>query len=529
MNRNSTLSVLIALSLSVLLTVAVNGQVTYVDHGSAATYNLDTNDSLYVQNGAFTGHINSFNKNAKITVASGASFQPASFNNPKGILRVFGNAKFNSFSSNKYFILENRGITEITGSTAMNGGTQSWNNYFGATLKFSGTVSMNSDAVLVNDGTITGTSDFTVNSGSVLTNNNIITLNGAFSSNGGQFNNLGKLESGDLTFNSGTAFTNNCRLIINGSFTNNASLVNDGLIWIPAQYSSATLTNTGTITGTANGKVKVKNFINYGTLNGKGYYYFTGTTLNTGTVGVSGSTTDSIKIYDATRFNPNTIFDLQFGTVRANATFSSLTAPDTVFAYTSCSTTYLSMMSLLPVKWNFFYVNVSRNTPVLSWSSEQDPGTVFEIQRSYNGADFTATGTIVSKAGKMDYSFEDAAVNAQAGIVYYRIRAIELSGEQKFTDTKTVRFYNQKGVSVQTMPNPFTSQFSINYQSEETVTLVIKVYNMSGQLQASKIAMVSKGFNSIAVTEAASFPKGIYVVQLSSENNLVATEKIVKQ
>jgi hypothetical protein len=520
----------LALSILYILSAfTANSQTTYVNTGTSTIYNLGNGDSLYIKNGTYTGTINSFHENAKITVAAGASFQPSAFNNPKGTLIVYGNAKFSSLSSNKKFDLENRGIIEITGSTSMNGGTQYWNNYFGATLKFTGSITMNADAVMVNDGTINTGADFTLNNGSQFTNNNILKVTGAFVSNGGDLINLGKLETSNLVFNSGTTFTNNCRLVVNGNITNNnVTIINDGLIWIPAQSGGTTITNSGTITNTANGKIKARNLTNYGTINGKGYYYFTGTTYNTGTVGVSGNTADTIKIYDATRTSGAAIFDIQYGTVRNNAIFSSFTAPDTVNAQASCGMRYMSMMSALPVKWNFFYVNLSNNTPLLSWSSEQDAGTNFQVQRSYDGINFTVVNVIASQTAKTTYTSEDHQVNTQAAVVYYRIKAIEPTGTEKYTEVKTVRFTNGQGISVQTTPNPFTSQFSINYQSEEKGTIVIKLFSMTGQLQATKNVSVGKGFNSIPVTEAASVAKGIYMVQLSNNNKIIASEKIVK-
>lgn len=526
MTRISTLSFLI---ISVLFTLSANSQHTYVNTGNSTNYNLVSGDSLHIQSGTYTGNIYSFPKNAKITVAAGAHFKPASFSNPKGKLTVLGHAKFNSISSSKDFDLENYGTTEVTGTTAMNGGLQNWNNYYGATLKFTGSVTMNNNAELLNDGIVTASASFTMNGGTELTNNNIIIITGTFTSNGGEFVNLGKLETGGLTFNSGASFTNNCRLVANGNITNNITIYNDGLIWIPAQSASSTITNTGTINNTANGKIKARNFTNYGTLTGKGYYYFTGTTYNTGTVGVSGTTADTIKIYDATRTNAPKIFDTQWGTVRPNAIFSVFPAPDTLNAYPSCGLRYISGQATLPVKWNYFYVNLSDNSPVLSWSSEQDPGTTFEIERSYDGNNFTTITTIAAVTGTTTYQYEDKQVNTQSTVVYYRIKAIELSGAQKLSETKVIRFSNKQGVSIQTAPNPFTSQFSINYQSAEKGMLIIKVFSMTGQLQITKNAPVSKGFNSIAVTEVASVARGIYMVQIISGNTLIASEKIVKQ
>lgn len=527
MTRISTLSFLV---LYILFSFSAPAQNVYVANGNSTNYNLADGDSLYVQ-GNYTGSIGSFAKGAKITVAANATFQPSSFSNPRGTLTVLGTAKFNSISTNKDFRVENYGIIEISGGINMNN-TQYWNNRFGAKLKFSGAVSLNG-AEIYNDGIITATSTFTLNNDAELTNNNTITISGAFTSNGATIINLGKLEGAGVTLNSGTSFTNNCRLVVDGNLTiNNTTLYNDGLVWIPAQYTTASITNSGTFQNKANGRVKARNFTNYGVVNGKGYYYFYGTTYNSGTVGVSGTTTDTIKVYDATRTSASTIFDTQYGTVRANAIFASFAAPDTTNATVSCSFRYASTAAsaLLPVKWNYFYVNLASNTPVLSWSSEQDPGTEFQVERSYDGKNFTAISTVSSVTGKTNYQYEDKQVNNQSPAVYYRIVAVELSGAQKISETKVIRFSSKQGVSIQTAPNPFTSQFSIHYQSAERGTLTVRIYGMSGQLQTIKNVTVSKGFNSITVTEAASLAKGFYMVQITGDNNnLIASEKIVKQ
>ncbi|MEI9807344.1 MAG: hypothetical protein WDO16_05355 [Bacteroidota bacterium] len=83
----------------------------------------------------------------------------------------------------------------------------------------------------------------------------------------------------------------------------------------------------------------------------------------------------------------------------------------------------MSALVVLPVKWNFFYVNLSDNIPVLSWSAEQEAGTIFEIQRSYDGTTFTTIGVVASEAAKTAYQQDDRQVNTQSAVVYYRIKA----------------------------------------------------------------------------------------------------------
>jgi adhesin HecA-like repeat protein len=512
-----------------LAAISANSQTTYINNGSSTNYTLANGDSLCIRQGTYTGNINAFHENAKITVAEGATFNPSGIGNPKGKITILGKAKFNGLSPNSKFRLINRGTIEITGYTSMNG-DQEWTNHYGATLNFTAGVAMNSGAKLINDGTIIAESSFTMNSGSEFNNNNLITVEGVFTSNGGDFVNEGKLESGGITFNSGTSFTNTCRLVVNGNITNNnVTITNDGLIWIPAQYGTSTITNSGTIINTANGKIKARNLTNYGTLRGSGYYYFTGATYNSGTVGITGSTTDSIRFFDATRTNASTIFDVQYGTVRSNAVFRNFPAPDTIGAYPSCGMRYMSSQVVLPVKWHSFVVNLSDNTPVLNWTSEQEAGTNFQIERSYNGSDYITLATIASVIGQSSYGYSDRYVNTDVKNVYYRIKAIEINGSSKLSETKIVRFTTPQDLTIHTSPNPFTSQFTINYQSTEKGTVAIHVYSMNGKLIAARRIAVSKGLNATTVTELASAVPGIYLVQMSANNKLIGTEKVVKQ
>lgn len=509
----------------------LDAQNTYVNNGSNSNYNLNNGDSLYISAGTFTGKINSFNQGAKITVAAGATFRPDKFNNPRGTLVVYGTAKFNEdLKTNSNFSLINYGTVWTTQEAELNGNSQVWINNFGGQLKFDNGITINNNNTITNRGTITSNGTITLNSGASFTNTYATTITGSLVTNGSSFTNEALFQTtGSITFNSGSIVDNNCRMIAGTGFTNNSNAVNnDGLMWAKAANGSGNITNSGTITNGATAKIKAVNFTNWGTVKGKGYFYFTGSTTNTGTVGVSGNTADTLKIYDVSRSNNNSIFDQQWGTVRPNAVYRAFAAPDTINNFSGCSVELLSNIPL-PVKWNYFTASIAANVPSLNWSADQDPGTTFEVERSYNGTLFSAISNIEAKNNQSVYNYNDAQVNTQAAVVYYRIKAVEPDGNTKYSETRTVKFSNQAGVTIQAVPNPFTSQFSINYQTTEKATITIRVYSLNGQLQLTKNAAVSNGYNSIAVTEASSLVKGMYLVQISNGSTMVATEKLMKQ
>lgn len=525
MIRISTL-LLLVLSIS----FSATAQQTYVDNGSNNSYTINNGDSLYIKSGTFTGTINSWQQGGKITVAEAASFSPSNFSYFQGTIIVNGQAILPSLNGQSArFTYYNYGRTTITGSTYL-GGNASFFNVYGATLTFNGSVNFNSSN-LQNNGVINAKDSWYMGSSSSLINNNVIQSSKDIEFNSAQITNNGKLATaGKLTVSGGT-FTNNCRLVIDNSIAinNGTSFINSGLMWATSTLNNSQIVNGGTITSTLTGRVKSVNLENNGTINGAGYFYFTGTTRNNGTVGSNANTTDTVYVYDVTRSSSSAIFDYQNGTVRKNVVYRVFSAPDTasINVYPSCGTAYRSE-TILPVKWNYFTVNVANNTPVLNWSSEQEKGTQFVIERSYDGNTYTAIATVDATSSNT-YRAEDKQVNTQANAVYYRIRAIEPTGAEKLSETRVVRFGNKNGIQVQASPNPFSSQFSISYQSASRETISIRIFNMAGQLQLTKTAAISSGYNSIAIAEAASLNKGVYLVQLVGQNGIIATERVVKQ
>jgi len=537
MNRNSTLIILLSLLGSAFC--KSSSATVYIDNGTATNYNLLAGDSLYIASGTYTGNITGFATGAKIAVASGAVFQPTSIASPNmhGTLYVYGTFKYTSatqLKTNTDFTLHNYGTVWITSSVQMNGSNQVWNNYFNATIKMDADVDMTNNNAINNQGFMTFGANLTMTGTTSITNKNTITVAGDYVNNGGTFINQGKFETtGSITFKNGQAMIYNyCRMISHGGITNTSGYVyNYSFMWAESSLGLGNIVNSGSIYNGPIARVQAVNFNNTGTVTGAGYLYFTGytTTTNIGTTGVIGITTDTIKIYDKTRANPLTIYDNQLGIVNPNVVYKSFAAPDSLMAYIpGCAVEILAQVPLA-IKWDYFFVTLSNDVPALTWSAEYDHGTIFEIQRSYNGINFSNIKNVNADNTKSSYNYNDNSVNAKASVVYYRIKATEPKGSLSYSETRTVKFSNTSGITIQTAPNPFTSDFTVNYQATEQSTITIKVYNMSGQQQFAKNILVNSGFNSFTVTEAAKLVKGFYLVQISRDSKLISTEKIIKQ
>ena len=545
------------LTVSLILTVCafavskISFATTYVYDGINPLPNplaLNSGDSLFVATGTYTGNISSFPSGAKITVSDMAIFQPSNFpntngNSARGTMWVYGTFTYNTtFVSNTGFTLNNYGVVTI-GNTTMRGNNQTWNNYYGATINFTSSVVMNGDFgnnnILNNYGTVNAGASFQMNSGSAFNNYKNFNVTGDFLANGGMLMNVGKLEVvGKIDLNSGVStITNYCRMIASGGIDiSNGNMINYSYLWArndlglgTIRVSSGSLTNVSIWSSTP--MIHGRDLIHTGgTITGKGYLYFYGSTTKSGggITGAPGVTSDTLKMNDISRGSTTQFYDAQTPTVYPNAIYDVWGVPDSTRVYNVACSIEIILEVPLAINWNSFIVDLTDNIPVLNWSAEFGSGVVFEIQRSYDGRNFSAIKVLPYETGQSEYEYKDRMVNTQAPIVYYRIKATEISGIEKYTQTRTVKFSNKPG-SIYTAPNPFTNNFVINYKAAEKETITIRMFNVSGQQMLVKNVTVNNGNNNINITEAAQLAKGIYVIQVSKGYHMISSGKIIKQ
>lgn len=541
MSPNFTRTILVALSIFTFNLFAANSQTTYNNYGGNTTYpTLQPGDSLIIHSGTYTGNVSSWTSGSVILVKSGATFNPDSYGNHVSKVVVAGTAIIKNFSALQTFTLENYGHTTFI--SQYGGGQQltnnsKINNYFGATLVVNSNFALNAaNNVLMNQGTITITGKLSINSGSKVINKKSLTIggdqwgtDGIEINNGSTLDNQGSLNvTKRIAINQNSQVSNSCRFISqNGIVLNNGAVLNStGLIWASNASNNSFFTNNsgGTVNLSGAGTIKSVNFTNYGTIAGNGYLYLTGHTIGQGSF-----TGGTIYVNETSRTNSNPayIFDVQYSTFPA-IQFSNFTAPDTVSSFATCAPEEAPLP--LAVKWESFNTNLTNNVPVLDWKVSFDNQTDFEVQRSYDGITFNTIAVVFSVNNVNSYQYKDEQVNTNNKVVYYRINAKELNGETKLSDTRTVRFSNNtKNISLQVVPNPFVNQVQVQYQATENETITIRIVGTNGQALVTKNAGVSKGFNAIAVTEAGNLVKGVYFLQVISNNKIVATEKVVKQ
>lgn len=519
--------------------------VTYVDNGTSNSYTLNAGDSLYIASGTYTGNIGGFASGAKITVSDMAIFQPTGMAHPNvhGTMYVYGTFIMNNanFRTNTDFTIYNYGTVQINNQTTINGSNQLWFNSYGANMYFVGDVIMNGDTgvnnVMINYELIQCSASFQMNSGSAFTNYKEFSAAGNFRVNGGNYSNWGNLRvTGNITQNNGASVIRNyCRMEASGGIINTSgNFYNHSYLWAKNDLGLGTITNSANIyNSSVNLSVPMIHGRNLthtgGTITGKGYLYFYGTTSTSGaaTTGVTGITTDTLKFYDITRASPTTVYDIQTGTVYPNTIYNAWGTPDSTRDYLLGCSFELFMEIPLAINWSYFTVSLSENIPVLNWAAEYSSGTVFEVERSYNGRDFNKIGELLYKTSQSRYAFADREVNRYYSYAFYRIKAIEENGMTKYTPVRMVRFSNTKNILV--FPNPFKKELTIKYKATAESSIGMMLYSSTGQLLLKKNIQVSRGENIIQINEAAQLSPGVYVLRISGGAESVSTIKLVKQ
>lgn len=167
---------------------------------------------------------------------------------------------------------------------------------------------------------------------------------------------------------------------------------------------------------------------------------------------------------------------------------------------------------MLPVRLMSFSGVSSGNTAVLTWKTSAEVSSKeFVVERSANGNQFTAIGTVAA-SGNSDlvktYTFEDR--NSLA-VGYYRLRMVDIDGKSELS--KVIKLENRSlGKTSWTLyPTRTGSTVNLTVNSTQAERISIQVLDMNGRLVKKEQRDVVKGVNLVAL-DVTGLTQGIYVV-----------------
>lgn len=134
--------------------------------------------------------------------------------------------------------------------------------------------------------------------------------------------------------------------------------------------------------------------------------------------------------------------------------------------------------TVLPVKWGDVVAKKTNEGNQVSWATYKEVNNdYFEIQRSVNGGTIFENIGTVKGAGNTnetnEYTFIDQKNTDQSSIIYYRIKQTDFDGRFEYSSIVAVK--NEKDISYNVSPNPFTDKltFSMNESLNSSEKIII--------------------------------------------------------
>ena len=181
----------------------------------------------------------------------------------------------------------------------------------------------------------------------------------------------------------------------------------------------------------------------------------------------------------------------------------------------------------LPIKLKMFTAKASNNTSLLEWVvNGNESGSYFEIERSKNGKDFAKIGTVGTtlKQGEEYYTFSEVLY----GNTYYRLK---ITNKDKSTTYSPVAFVKDGAATPARMAivqNPVASTLNLTYQSAQTETGILNIYNAVGVKLLSSSFTAQKGANTLSINLDQKITSGTYILEVVSKSGK-SVERFIKR
>ncbi len=188
--------------------------------------------------------------------------------------------------------------------------------------------------------------------------------------------------------------------------------------------------------------------------------------------------------------------------------------------------------AVLPLQLLSFNGSRSNDAILLNWNTANEKNlSGFTIQRSFNGVDFTAIGTVAAaNETQHNYAFadKDAAAVRATGYVYYKLKTIDKDGSTSYS--AVVRIDASTGdTKVVLYPNPVRNgvaylRFTSNILAGK---MQINIADASGRICIHQT--VQANASSAIPMNVSSLANGVYHVKIINGNSEVSTQKLIIQ
>jgi hypothetical protein len=173
----------------------------------------------------------------------------------------------------------------------------------------------------------------------------------------------------------------------------------------------------------------------------------------------------------------------------------------------------LAIVNIAPLPLTFISIKATNKDEgiQIEWNTEMEVNVQdYKVERSTDGAHFSEVGAVKAiGSGANHYSWLDAS--PANGNNFYRVKAVDMDGQFKYTSVVTVRTTNT-GISA--YPNPVKRGETLQLSLGDTRAGKIEVINVPGQVLYNKEGHLTGTIN---IPIPASWPAGKYLLRVISD------------
>jgi hypothetical protein len=185
----------------------------------------------------------------------------------------------------------------------------------------------------------------------------------------------------------------------------------------------------------------------------------------------------------------------------------------------------------LPVNLTAFNVSLINRKVAVTWTtSAEKNASHFVVQRSTDGVEFTDAGIIFTEGNyttSRSYSFQDPVSTNSKGILYYRLKTVDLDGQFELSAIRLVKLGESDGrLELQAFPNPVVNELRITIpEAWQNKQVVYELYTGDGQLLKR---FLNKSATQTEVIAMQQYQPGVYVVKALNDKEM-ASQRIIKR
>ena len=176
-----------------------------------------------------------------------------------------------------------------------------------------------------------------------------------------------------------------------------------------------------------------------------------------------------------------------------------------------------------------FTVTTQGKTNIINWVTETEINmSYYIVERSYDGINFTGIGRVNARRAPGLGSYEWRDADHLSGYNYYRLRMVDIGNQSKFSFIVRVYTGDLAGNKLMVSPNPVTgNSFIVGSNFNHTEKLTIKITDMNGRIIKTQNELARAGFNSYKIDRPAGMGKGVYIVEIITEDETRNTKLVI--